>query len=593
MLLTKRHINIIFILLALFSSIEVFSQNLSVSPPITKNDSVLIGKNQTVLIDILSNDTDPDNNIDSNSITITNAPQLGIFQVINKKLSYTPSTNVCGEDSIKYRIKDSNNELSNISVIYITITCFNLAPVATNDVFSIDEDQLDSIDVFDNDLYMDGPGIEMKISLSPKHGTANISKNGILTYQANANYFGNDTLSYIFCDEDPSDELCDTAFVFIVVNPINDTPIAINDTIEVFQGISFTSDLSVNDDFSDGPSSIYHIIQNAKNGTTILNNNGSLTYTSNTSFVGNDTLTYELCDSSNNNLCDTAIVYLIVKEVFDLPIAVNDTIVLKKNDNVNFNILKNDISTYGIVIDSVFLANINPNATITYNDSILNIIPNNDYIGTIEINYFIKDINDSSSNIATIRIIINEQIQIPDQCPVVNLSGQSTIINIFESAIAGNVGIDYFFILINQAPRNGVLSNYDYVNRSITYTSNSNYTGLDSFTYVVRDIDGLFSNSIKICLDVNADIIVKPNGMVSPNGDGFNDAFIIDDIDNYPDNEVIIFDRNWNEVYKTNQYSSTNFWSGTNLQTGTYFYIINIKLNGVEKKIKGYITLIR
>lgn len=587
--LTKLSLTI-FILL--FSA-NLSAQDNSIVPPITKNDSVLIGKNQTVLINVLANDVDPDNNIDSNSITVTGSPQLGIFQIINKQIRYTPSTNVCGLDSIKYRIKDLNNENSNISVVYITITCFNLAPIAVNDEFNIDEDKLDSIDVFDNDLYMDGPDIEMQILDQPSHGTATISKAGILKYQGDFNFFGNDTISYTFCDNDPTNELCDTGYVFIVVNPVNDKPTAINDNIEVFQGISFTSDISVNDDVNDGPIKLYTIIKTSSNGVSVLNRRGILTYTSNNTFVGNDTLIYELCDSADINLCDTAIVFIKVNEVFERPIAVDDTVVIKKNGTASLNILKNDLSIYGINKDSVFLSNPNSLATIIYDDSTINITPINNYTGIINITYYTKDNNDSISNIANIRIIVNEEIIIEDQCPLINISGQSTTIEIFKSAIAGNAAIDYNYLLINTSPSNGVLSNYNSQSRSIVYTSNASYTGLDSFTYVVRDVDGLMSSSVKVCLEVNSDIIVKPSGIVSPNGDGFNDAFIIEDIDNYPDNEVIIFDRNWNEVFKTKNYSNTNFWSGSNLQTGTYFYIIDINLNGVEKKIKGYITLVQ
>lgn len=581
------------ILIILLFSANIKAQDNSVVPPITQNDTVLIGKNQTISINVLANDFDPDNNIDSNSITVTSTPQLGIYSIINKKIRYTPSTNVCGLDSIKYRVRDLNNELSNISVIYITITCFNIAPIAVDDQFIIDEDKLDSINVFDNDLYMDGPSIKMEILNQPIHGSASITKEGGLSYQGNLNYFGNDTLSYTFCDEDPTNELCDTAFVYITINPLNDAPIAINDTIEVFQGIQFESDLSLNDDNNDGPVKLYKIINPANNGLSSISRRGILTYTSNTGFIGNDTLIYELCDSANVNLCDTAFVFIKVNEVFALPVAVYDTIVLKKNSNATFNILKNDISVYGINKDSVFIINSSTNANITYDDSVINIIPQLDFTGTIIINYFVKDINDSISNIANIQIYINQEIQIPDKCPLINISGQSTTINLFESAIAGNAGIDYNYLVISTQPSNGILSNYDVQNRSITYTSNSNYTGLDSFSYSVRDLDGLISSRIKVCFEVNSDIIVNPSGIISPNGDGFNDAFIIEDIDNYPDNEVIIFDRNWNEVFKTKNYSSTNFWNGSNLQTGTYFYIIDIKLNGVEKKIKGYLTLIQ
>lgn len=73
---------------------------------------------------------------------------------------------------------------------------------------------------------------------------------------------------------------------------------------------------------------------------------------------------------------------------------------------------------------------------------------------------------------------------------------------------------------------------------------------------------------------------------VSPNGDGFNDYFIIDNIQYFPNNTVRIFNRWGKEVFKTTNYDSNgNVFNGysdakgtinkdAKLPTGTYYYIL-------------------
>ncbi len=95
---------------------------------------------------------------------------------------------------------------------------------------------------------------------------------------------------------------------------------------------------------------------------------------------------------------------------------------------------------------------------------------------------------------------------------------------------------------------------------------------------------------------------IKPFNLVSTNGDGQNDAFIIDCISNFPTNNVKIFNRNGTLVYEADGYNNlTVFFRGVGekgvylsdkeLPEGTYFYIID-KRNG-EKPKSGFIELVR
>lgn len=81
-----------------------------------------------------------------------------------------------------------------------------------------------------------------------------------------------------------------------------------------------------------------------------------------------------------------------------------------------------------------------------------------------------------------------------------------------------------------------------------------------------------------------------PNAM-SPNGDGLYDTWMVRNILNFPDNEVVIYNRWGNEVYRKKNYR--NEWNATGLEQGTYFYVFQVKECDGYKTYKGYVTVYR
>lgn len=129
----------------------------------------------------------------------------------------------------------------------------------------------------------------------------------------------------------------------------------------------------------------------------------------------------------------------------------------------------------------------------------------------------------------------------------------------------------------------------------ITYiaTDDQGLQAVCSFTITVIDPNGY-------CGDSEDSVFIKVPQAITPDGDGVNDFLVIPGIENFPDNELIIFNRWGNEVYKQVEYA--NQWDGflnigtglegSQLPTGTYFYVLDTK----DKKIgvlKGFIYLQR
>ncbi|TKC06593.1 T9SS type B sorting domain-containing protein [Pedobacter polaris] len=101
------------------------------------------------------------------------------------------------------------------------------------------------------------------------------------------------------------------------------------------------------------------------------------------------------------------------------------------------------------------------------------------------------------------------------------------------------------------------------------------------------------TNSQSITIQVEDDYKIKPLNILTPNGDGKNDKFVIENIDYYPNNTLKIFDRSGRTVYTKKGYA--NEWDGTlngsPLVSDTYYYILDFGTN--ISQFKGFITLIR
>jgi len=95
-----------------------------------------------------------------------------------------------------------------------------------------------------------------------------------------------------------------------------------------------------------------------------------------------------------------------------------------------------------------------------------------------------------------------------------------------------------------------------------------------------------------------ADDGIQVHQGVSPNGDGINDFLQIDNINQYPDNKLMIMNRNGQLVYETQGYdNSSKVFDGHSNKNGqmqlpgTYFYQLDYSVNGITKHKTGFLVL--
>jgi len=110
--------------------------------------------------------------------------------------------------------------------------------------------------------------------------------------------------------------------------------------------------------------------------------------------------------------------------------------------------------------------------------------------------------------------------------------------------------------------------------------------------------DYLDSNSYTPSARVAEDIEVY--NALSPNGDGYNDVFTIRNIEKYPDNELIITNNWGQEIYRVKGYGqSSNYFTGIvpgssePLPVGTYYYLLQVRVEGQQRTFKGYLYINR
>lgn len=110
-------------------------------------------------------------------------------------------------------------------------------------------------------------------------------------------------------------------------------------------------------------------------------------------------------------------------------------------------------------------------------------------------------------------------------------------------------------------------------------------TGNGTFVVVVREGCGdVEIDTIQV--DYRECDLIPPN-VFTPNSDGVNDLLVFDGLENFPQSQLLIYNRWGNKIYESSDYR--NDWNGGGVSDGTYYYILNVS-NG--KNYSGFISVL-
>lgn len=129
------------------------------------------------------------------------------------------------------------------------------------------------------------------------------------------------------------------------------------------------------------------------------------------------------------------------------------------------------------------------------------------------------------------------------------------------------------------------------VTESPTGTYPISVTGAESSNYIINYISGILTITASD-IDTNQPRLVAAN-IITPNEDGKNDFWKIENISQYPNNKVTVFDRAGRIMYNKNSYNNewNGSYKGSPLKNGTYYYVIKPGFD--LPQIEGFITIIK
>jgi len=475
--------------------------------PDAVDDTASLAEDGSKTIYVLSNDTDVDLSNEGDDLIITEVNDVDNATVTithdGKDLLFTPDSDWNGEEIFTYTIEDEGGAEDSAQVT-VTVSAQNDNPLAVNDTAAVDEDSSVEIPVLDNDtdedIAREGDALTIIDFDDVDHGTVTIAADKkTLTFTPEADWSGVEEFTYTITDTHNAEA---SASVRVTVSPVDDDPAANDDAFSMAEDAGLTSlDVLVNDTDADldyGDSlTISAIITEPSHGSISIDSvNQRVLYTPDANYNGSDSFTYQIKDTQDPAATDTALVELTITAVNDLPVVTssNDHTILEDNpaggtvtstDVDNADSPDPDSQTYTVQTEpSHGMVSLNATSgAYTYT-------PAEDYNGS---DSFIVLVSDEHGGTTTQTVTISitpvndaptagdESYNTPEDTPVMD------VIDASDPDVATNA--DKLTFTVSQAPANGTLD-LDADSGAFTYTPDTNFNGMDSFSVLVSDKAG-------------------------------------------------------------------------------------------------------
>ncbi|MEO0820818.1 MAG: Ig-like domain-containing protein, partial [Pseudomonadota bacterium] len=194
----------------------------------------------------------------------------------------------------------------------------------------------------------------------------------------------------------------------------NAAPVAVNDAAATDENAAVVLSVLGNDSDFDGTlvASTVTVVSGPTSGNAVENPDGTITYTPNNGFVGNDSFTYTVEDD-DSAVSNTATVSLSVGAPNQAPVAADDNAVTAIDVPIEISVLSNDSDIDGTLDPATVTVTtqptngsvqINPSGTVTYT-------PSNGFQGVDSFVYTVDDNDAATSNSATATVVVGNANQ--------------------------------------------------------------------------------------------------------------------------------------------------------------------------------------
>ncbi|MCF7455382.1 tandem-95 repeat protein [Vibrio sp. A1-1] len=419
-------------------------------------DKATVVEDTPTIIKVLGNDTfegtDKVVSLDTN-----NGPANGTVSVNpDGSVTYTPNDNYHGADSFTYIV--TSGGVSESTTVNVDVTPVNDAPVAKDDTAVTDEDTPVTIDVLPNDTDIDGDTLSIQSASVPEaQGTVEII-DGKLVFTPAENFNDDAEITYTITDG----SLTDQATVNVTVNAVNDT----------FEG----TDKVVSLDADNSP----------KNGTVIVNNNGTVTYTPDDNYVGTDSFTYIV---TSGGVSESTTVNVDVTPVNDAPVAKDDTEITDEDTPVTIDVLPNDSDVDGDKLSIESASVPKEQGTVEVVNGKLVFTPAENFNGDAEITYIVTDgeLTDEAKVTVTVNAVNDTPVvesNIADQTLAEDFTPYTIDLNTAFSDVDNVDGELTFSVSGNSNIQVAI------VNGIATFTPTADWNGSEILTFTATDPSG-------------------------------------------------------------------------------------------------------
>lgn len=608
-------------LLSLFLGHVLSAQNPTANP-----DTLIIPEFNSVSFNPLVNDDDI-SDILNMEVTIVSGPNNGtvgpvVFASNEFTITYNPRSSAPvfnGIDTLVYEVCDTSGGQVGVcdqAKVLIKVGVFPVFPVAVTDTFYIGEnvagntDPEKSFDLVLNDVGATSGAMIVELVNDPTQGTFSLDSVS-LVYQASTGVSGVfDAVSYAYCDTfsfqqpnpfHPEGYYCDTVQSLIYINQIHSAGNETGDTVilenqkallpngDVVIQPYLTKNYLVNNIDPEGDSLLVKSIDQG-GATLTFGPDSNFRYTPDPTLSNDgmpaylDTVAYTVCDTLGLCVNDTMFLHVIPEAIDSLPQLISPdtiraTVLMGDTVMITVNAIEPDGEDIQLEqangVNELVLFDLNKVNDLTFSAKIGGVVQRTT---TDTFTVRVCEVNEPTQCsraifVVTIKDTAQAPVALDDEITI--LEEEDVVINLFDNDELNGSQL----VSISQ-PEIGTFE-LDTLTGVLSYSSTKDEFGLEEIQYVICR-DSCDTAFVKISVSpVFVPLVIEG---VSPNGDGVNDRFTIQDVD-YDELKVSvkIFNRWGNLVYDEPEYDDRDedkSWSGQgsngNVVDGTYFYLVDI-----------------